>query len=136
MQACLFIFTSTRTYIVCQKITVELVAIQRCSCLHWPHIEILLTFPSFLAPFYCPLTSLSHYPYYCHLYQDTWRCVVWPKKLARHTMSILTGRKKLQFSHICNSVISYLIETKLATKVPASKESLHTKLEEITSAHF
>ena len=32
----------------------------------------------------------------------------------------LTGRKKMQFSHLCSSVILYLIRTKFARAVPAS----------------
>ena len=59
-----------------------------------------------------------------------------PKNLARHTVSILTGRKKTQFSHICSSVIPYAIGTKFATNVPASDGSLHTKCEENRSSHF
>ena len=59
-----------------------------------------------------------------------------PKKPARHTVSILTGRKKTQFSHLCSSVILYAIGTKFATDVPASYGSLHTKLEEKQSSHF
>ena len=51
-------------------------------------------------------------------------------------MSILTGRKKTQFSHLCSSVIPYLIGTKFAREVPASKGSLHTKFEENHSSHF
>ena len=47
-------------------------------------------------------------------------------------VSILTGRKKTQFSHLCSSVIPYPI----GTKVPASKGSLHTKFEENRSSHF
>ena len=35
-------------------------------------------------------------------------------------VSILTGRKKTQFSHLCSSVIPYPIGTKFATDVPAS----------------
>ena len=35
-------------------------------------------------------------------------------------VSILTGRKKTQFSHLCSSVIPYPIRTKFATDVPAS----------------
>ena len=47
------------------------------------------------------------------IYQDT-RYVVRPKKLARHTVSISTGRKKPQFSHPCSTVIPNPIEkTKL-----------------------
>ena len=59
-----------------------------------------------------------------------------PKKPARHTVSILTGRKKTQFSHLCSSVIPYPIGTKFATDVPASYGSLHTKCEENRSSHF
>ena len=51
-------------------------------------------------------------------------------------VSILTGRKKTQFSHLCSSVIPYPIETKFAREVPASKGSLHTKCEENRSSHF
>ena len=59
-----------------------------------------------------------------------------PKKPARHTVSILTGRKKTQFSHLCSSVIPYPIGTKIATDVPASYGSLHTKFEENWYSHF
>ena len=59
-----------------------------------------------------------------------------PKKPACHTVSILTGRKKSQFSHLCSSVIPYPIGTKFAREVPASKGSLHTKFEENRSSHF
>ena len=51
-------------------------------------------------------------------------------------MSIVTGRKKTQFSHLCSSVIPYPIGTKFATDVPASYGSLHTKFEENRSSHF
>ena len=51
-------------------------------------------------------------------------------------VSILTGRKKTQFSHLCSSVIPYPIGTKFAREVLASKESLHTKFEENRSSHF
>ena len=51
-------------------------------------------------------------------------------------VSILTGRKKMQFSHLCNSAIPYPIGTKFAREVPASKGSLHTKYEENRSSHF
>ena len=59
-----------------------------------------------------------------------------PKKPARHTVGILTGRKKTQFSHLCSSVIPYPIGTKFATNMPASYGSLHTKFEENRSSHF
>ena len=51
-------------------------------------------------------------------------------------MSILTGRKKMQFSHLCSSVIPYPIGTKFATDVSASLGSLHTQFEENRSSHF
>ena len=51
-------------------------------------------------------------------------------------VSILTGRKKTQFSHLCSSVIPYPIGTKFAREVPASKGSLYTKFEENHSSHF
>ena len=51
-------------------------------------------------------------------------------------VSILTGRKKTQFSHLCSSVIPYPIGTKFAREVPASKGSLHTNFEENRSSHF
>ena len=44
---------------------------------------------------------------------------VWPKKPAHHTVSILTEKKKMRFSHHFSSVIPYPIETKFATEVPA-----------------
>ena len=59
-----------------------------------------------------------------------------PKKPARHTVSILTGRKKTQYTHLCSSVIPNPIGTKFATYVPASYGSLHTKFEENRSSHF
>ena len=52
------------------------------------------------------------------------------------SVSILTGRKKTQFSHLCSSVIPHPIGTKFAKEVPASKGSLHTKFEENRSSHF
>ena len=51
-------------------------------------------------------------------------------------VSILTGRKKTQFSHLCSSVIPCPIGTTFAREVPASKGSLYTKFEEIRSSHF
>ena len=51
-------------------------------------------------------------------------------------VSILTGRKKTQFSHLCSSVIPYPIGTNFAREVPASKGSLHTNFEENRSSHF
>ena len=51
-------------------------------------------------------------------------------------VSILTGRKKTHFSHLCSSVVPYPIGTKFAREVPVSKGSLHTKFEENHSSHF
>ena len=59
-----------------------------------------------------------------------------PKKPARHTLSILTGRKKTSFSHLCISVIPYPIGTKFATELPASQGSLHSKFEGNRYSHF
>ena len=55
---------------------------------------------------------------------------------ARHTVSILTGRTKTSFSHLCISVITYLIGTKFATYLSASQGSLHSKFEGNRSSHF
>ena len=59
-----------------------------------------------------------------------------PKKPARHTVGILTRRKKTSFSHFCISVIPYPIGTKFTTELPASQGSLHTKFEGTRSSHF
>ena len=49
-----------------------------------------------------------------------------PRSRHMPLVSILTGRKKMQFSHLCSSVIPYPIGTKFAREVPASKGSLYT----------
>ena len=54
----------------------------------------------------------------------------------KNTVSILTGRTKTSFSHLCISVITYLIGTKFATQLPASQGSLHSKFEGNRSSHF
>ena len=59
-----------------------------------------------------------------------------PKNPVRHTVSILTGRKKTSFSHLCISVIPYPIGTKFATELPASQGSLHSTFEGNRSTHF
>ena len=59
-----------------------------------------------------------------------------PKKPARHTVSILIGRTKTSFLHLCISVITYLIGTKFATQFSASQGSLHSKFEGNRSSHF
>ena len=61
---------------------------------------------------------------------------MWPKKPARHTVSIFTGRKKTSFSHLFISVIPYPIGTKFATELPASQGNLHSKFEGNRSSHF
>ena len=60
---------------------------------------------------------------------------MWPKKPARHAVSILTG-KKTQFSHLCISAIPHPIGTKFATEVFSRKGSLHAKFEENLPSHF
>ena len=45
-------------------------------------------------------------------------------------MSTLTGTTKLRFSHIRNSIIFYLKNTKVAVEVPAYQGRLHTKIKE------
>ena len=64
------------------------------------------------------------------------RHFVRPKKPARHTVSIFTGRKKTSVSHLCISVTPYPIGTKFASELPASQGSLHSKLEGTRSSHF
>ena len=59
-----------------------------------------------------------------------------PKKLVCLTVGILTGRKSMSFSHFCILVIPYPIGTKLATELPVSQESLHSKFEGNRSSHF
>ena len=63
--------------------------------------------------------------------------VSWGPRSRRATpVSILTGRTKTSFSHLCISVITYLIGTKFATQLPASQGSLHSKFEGNRSSHF
>ena len=58
-----------------------------------------------------------------------------PKKPARHTVSVLTGRTKTSFSHLCISVITYLIGTKFVTQLPASAKGVYIpNLKEIAPA--
>ena len=59
-----------------------------------------------------------------------------PKKPARYTVGILTGRKKTSFSHCRISVIPYSIRTKFATGLPANQGSIHTKFDGNRSSHF
>ena len=59
-----------------------------------------------------------------------------PRSRRATPVSILTGRTKTSFSHLCISVITYLIGTKFATQLPASQESLHSKFEGNRSSHF
>ena len=51
-------------------------------------------------------------------------------------VSILTGTIKSRFSHIHNSVVFYLINSKVAVEVPAYQRWLHTKFEEKCTKHF
>ena len=59
-----------------------------------------------------------------------------PKSRRATPVSILIGRTKTSFSHLCISVITYLIGTKFATQLPASQGSLHSKFEGNRSSHF
>ena len=59
-----------------------------------------------------------------------------PRSRRATPVSILTGRTKTSFSHLCISVITYLIETKFAKHLPASQGSLHSKFEGNRSSHF
>ena len=59
-----------------------------------------------------------------------------PRSRRATPVSILTGRTKTSFSHLCISVITYLIGTKFATQLPASQGSLHSKFEGNRSSHF
>ena len=59
-----------------------------------------------------------------------------PRSQRATPVSILTGRTKTSFSHLCISVITYPIGTKFATQLPASQGSLHSKFEGNRSSHF
>ena len=59
-----------------------------------------------------------------------------PRSRRATPVSILTGRTKTSFSHLCISVITCLIGTKFATQLPASQGSLHSKFEGNRSSHF
>ena len=59
-----------------------------------------------------------------------------PRSRRATPVSILTGRTKTSFSHLCISVITYPIETKSATQLPTSQGSLHSKFEGNRSSHF
>ena len=59
-----------------------------------------------------------------------------PRSRRATPVSILTGRTKTSFSHLCISVITYPIGTKFATQLPASQSSLHSKFEGNRSSHF
>ena len=73
---------------------------------------------------------------FVHLYIKTHGSVSCGPRSRRHTMSILTGRKKPSFSHLCISVIPYPIGTKFATELPASQGSPHSKFEGNRSSRF
>ena len=59
-----------------------------------------------------------------------------PRSRRATPVSILTGRMKTSFSHLCISVITHPIGTKFATQLPASQGSLHSKFEGNRSSHF
>ena len=59
-----------------------------------------------------------------------------PRSRRATPVSILTGKTKTSFSHLCISVITYPIGTKFATQLPASQRSLHSKFEGNRSSHF
>ena len=59
-----------------------------------------------------------------------------PRRRRATPVSILTGRTKTSFSHLCISVIIYLIGTKFSTQLPASQGSLHSKFEGNRSSDF
>ena len=59
-----------------------------------------------------------------------------PRSRRATPVSILTGRTKTSFSHLCISVITYLIGTEFATQLPASQGSLHSKFEGNRSSQF
>ena len=59
-----------------------------------------------------------------------------PRSWRATPVSILTGRTKISFSHLCISVITYLIGTKFVTQLPASQGSIHSKFEGNRSIHF
>jgi len=57
------------------------------------------------------------------------------KKLAHHTMSILTGRKKTWLSHLCTVALRSLTRIH-AAKMPTRYASPHTKFGTNHSSHF
>ena len=59
-----------------------------------------------------------------------------PRSRSATPVSILTGRTKTSFSHLCISVIAYPIGTKFATQLPASQGSPLSKFEGNRSGHF
>ena len=91
---------------------------------------------------FCPVSTLSwiHYSCICMhaetLIKAHGSVSCGPRSWRATPVSILTGRTKTSFSHICISVITYLIGTKFATQLPASQGSLHSKFEGNRSSHF
>ena len=59
-----------------------------------------------------------------------------PRSQRATPVSILTGRTKTSFSHLCISVITYPIRTKFVTQLPASQGRLHSKFEGNRPSHF
>ena len=81
------------------------------------------------------MSMIPNIQYYCTVSRHTVVCRA-AQEAGVPPVSILTGRKKMQFSHLCSSVIPYPIGTKFAREVLASKGSLHTKFEDNRSSHF
>ena len=59
-----------------------------------------------------------------------------PKNPARHTVSILTGRKKTSFSYLCISVIPYPIGIRFTAVFPASYGRPYSEFEGNRASHF
>ena len=59
-----------------------------------------------------------------------------PRSRRATPVSILTGRTKTSFSHLCISVITYPIRTKFVTQLHASQGRLHSKFKGNRSSHF
>ena len=90
-----------------------------------------------LNAYWSPPGVMMFFPCQFHLQIKTHGSVSCGPRSRRATpVSILTGRTKTSFSHLCISVITYLIGTNFATQLPASQGSLHSKFEGNRSSHF
>ena len=58
-----------------------------------------------------------------------------PKKPVRHTVSILTRRKRMWFSHLCNVVMSNPTGTKSAAEMPTIYTPYLKKIDPANSRH-